>query len=47
VTDVVRVISVAGRVPGSPGRLPAGTVWVVPVERLVRVRTQERGEAAL
>lgn len=45
--DVVRVIGVAGRVPGSPGRLPAGAVWVVPVERLVRVRTQERGEAAL
>jgi nitrogen regulatory protein PII len=36
--DVVRVIAVAGL---------SGTVWVTPVDRLVRIRTREHGEAAL
>jgi nitrogen regulatory protein P-II 1 len=38
--DVVQVITVAGAGTG-------GTVWVQPVETLVRIRTKERGEAAL
>ncbi|MEY9966519.1 nitrogen regulatory protein P-II 1 [Streptacidiphilus sp. MAP12-16] len=38
--DVVQVITVAG---GGRG----GSVWVQPVEQLVRIRTRERGEAAL
>ncbi|MEY9873947.1 nitrogen regulatory protein P-II 1 [Streptacidiphilus sp. MAP12-33] len=36
--DVVHVIAVAGVL---------GTVWVTPVERAVRIRTREWGEAAL
>ncbi|MEZ0067741.1 nitrogen regulatory protein P-II 1 [Streptacidiphilus sp. MAP12-20] len=36
--DVVQVIAVAGVV---------GRVWVTPVEQVVRIRTRERGEAAL
>jgi nitrogen regulatory protein PII len=38
--DVVQVITVAGAGTG-------GTVWVQPVDTVVRIRTKERGEAAL
>jgi nitrogen regulatory protein P-II 1 len=38
--DVVRVVLVAGAGHG-------GSVWVQPVEQVVRIRTRERGEAAL
>lgn len=38
--DVVQVITVAG---GGSG----GTVWVLPIDTIVRIRTKERGEAAL
>jgi nitrogen regulatory protein P-II 1 len=31
----------------STGRIGDGKVWVVPVERVVRVRTGDRDEAAL
>ncbi|RAG82237.1 P-II family nitrogen regulator [Streptacidiphilus pinicola] len=36
--DVIHVIAVAG---------VRGTVWITPVERVVRIRTREWGEAAL
>ncbi|MFC1403659.1 MULTISPECIES: P-II family nitrogen regulator [Streptacidiphilus] len=38
--DVVQVITVAA---GGTG----GAVWVLPVDTIVRIRTKERGEAAL
>jgi nitrogen regulatory protein P-II 1 len=40
VADVVRVIEVAGAGSG-------GSVWVQPVDRVVRIRTGEHGGAAL
>jgi len=41
--DVVRTLcSTAGT-----GRIGDGKIWVLPVETLVRVRTGERGDAAL
>ncbi len=43
VEDVLRTLcSAAGT-----GRIGDGKIWVTPVETLVRVRTGERGEAAL
>jgi nitrogen regulatory protein P-II 1 len=48
--DVVRVISVAGRgaaTEGVAGRRLRAAIWVVPVDQVVRVRTSERGEAAI
>lgn len=39
--DVVQVIVACG------GGRAGGTVWVQPVEQLVRIRTGERGEGAL
>jgi nitrogen regulatory protein P-II 1 len=41
--EVVEVIVRAA----STGRIGDGKVWVVPVERVVRVRTGDRDEAAL
>lgn len=41
-TDLVRVIRAAGA-RGTGG----GTVWVTPVEEVVRIRTRERGPDAL
>ena len=38
--DVVHVITVAAAGAG-------GSVWVQPVDQVVRIRTRERGEAAL
>jgi nitrogen regulatory protein PII len=43
VTAVVKALCVAARSGGDP----YGQVWVTPVQSLVRVRTRQRGTAAL
>lgn len=43
VDDIVTLVAKAAQT----GRIGDGKVWVTPVETVVRVRTGERGEAAL